>query len=65
MLNINSDRNSQTAFDELSIVKTRIENGERFEDLVLEVSEDEGTKEIKGDLVLLMGLFYHLNLIYH
>ncbi len=50
MLNINSDRNSQTAFDELSIVKTRIENGERFEDLVLEVSEDEGTKEIKGDL---------------
>ena len=50
MLNINSDRNSQTAFDELSIVKTRIENGERFEDLVLEVSEDEGTKEIEGDL---------------
>ena len=50
MLNINSDRNSQTAFDELNNVKTRIENGERFEDLVLEVSEDEGTKEIKGDL---------------
>ena len=50
MLNINSDRNSQTAFDELNNVKTRIENGERFEDLVLEVSEDEGTKEIEGDL---------------
>ena len=50
MLNVNSDRNSQTAFDELNNVKTRIENGERFEDLVLEVSEDEGTKEIKGDL---------------
>ncbi len=50
MLNVNSDRNSQTAFDELNYIKTRIENGERFEDLVLEVSEDEGTKEIKGDL---------------
>jgi peptidyl-prolyl cis-trans isomerase D len=55
MLNINSDRNSQTAFDELNNVKTRIENGERFEDLVLEVSEDEGTKEIKGDLGITDG----------
>ena len=55
MLNVNSDRNSQTAFDELNNVKTRIENGERFEDLVLEVSEDEGTKEIKGDLGITDG----------
>lgn len=50
MLNINTDRNSKTALDELNNVKTRIDNGERFEDLVLEVSEDEGTKELKGDL---------------
>lgn len=50
MLNVTEDRDSETASSELTQVKSRLANGETFEDLVTEVSEDAGTKEIGGDL---------------
>ena len=50
MLNVTEDRDSETASLELTQVKNRLINGEKFEDLVTEVSEDAGTKETGGDL---------------
>ena len=50
MLNLDADRNLQQAKSVLTTVKDRIDSGELFEDLVKEISEDEGTKELKGSL---------------
>ena len=50
MLNINDERNVQQATDILQEVKQRLNNGEKFSDLVLEISEDEGTKNLNGSL---------------
>ena len=50
MLNIIDERNVQQATDVLQEVKQRLNNGEKFSDLVLEISEDEGTKNLNGSL---------------
>tara|TARA_Y100000748_G_scaffold301499_1_gene301830 strand:- start:158 stop:1381 length:1224 start_codon:yes stop_codon:yes gene_type:complete len=50
MLNIDSDRTKQDAFTLLETVKSRLSAGEDFSSLVLEISEDEGTKGSGGDL---------------
>ena len=42
MLNLDADRNLQQAKSVLTTVKDRIDRGELFEDLVKEISEDEG-----------------------
>jgi peptidyl-prolyl cis-trans isomerase D len=55
MLNINDERNVQQASDELQEVKQRLNNGEKFSDLVLEISEDEGTKNLNGSLGITDG----------
>ena len=50
MLNINNERDESSAVQSLNDLKKRFENGESFEDLVVEYSEDEGTKSSSGDL---------------
>ena len=55
MLNINDERNVQQATDVLQEVKQRLNNGEKFSDLVLEISEDEGTKNLNGSLGITDG----------
>ena len=55
MLNINDERNVQQATDVLQEVKQRLNNGEKFSDLVLEISEDEGTKNLNGSLGIADG----------
>ena len=55
MLNINDERNVQQATDILQEVKQRLNNGEKFSDLVLEISEDEGTKNLNGSLGITDG----------
>ena len=55
MLNITETRDSSAASAELSLIKDRINQGEAFEGLVLEVSEDGGTKDIEGSLGITDG----------
>ena len=55
MLNINDERNVQQASDILQEAKQRLNNGEKFLDLVLEISEDEGTKNLNGSLGITDG----------
>ena len=55
MLNITETRDSSAASAELTLIKDRINQGEAFEDLVLEVSEDGGTKDIEGSLGITDG----------
>ena len=55
MLNINDERNVQQASDVLQEVKQRLNKGEKFSDLVLEISEDEGTKNLNGSLGITDG----------
>ena len=55
MLNINDERNVQQANDALQEVTQRLNNGEKFSDLVLEISEDEGTKNLNGSLGITDG----------
>ena len=55
MLNINDERNAQQAKDALQEVMQRLNNGEKFLDLVLEISEDEGTKNLNGSLGITDG----------
>jgi len=50
MLNINSDRNKQDAIAVLETTKSRLAEGEDFRALVVEISEDEGTKDSGGSL---------------
>ena len=50
MLNIDQDRSLEEALLILAEVKQKIDSGTAFEDLVTEVSEDEGTKEMGGSL---------------
>ena len=50
MLNITDNRNIETALEELNSIKKRISNGEEFINLVSEMSEDEGTKNLGGSL---------------
>ena len=50
MLNIDQDRSLEEALLTLAEVKQKIDSGTAFEDLVTEVSEDEGTKEMGGSL---------------
>ena len=50
MLNINSDRNKQDAIAVLETTKSRLAEGEDFRALVVEMSEDEGTKDSGGNL---------------
>ena len=50
MLNIDQDRSLEEALLSLAEVKQKIDSGTAFEDLVTEVSEDEGTKEMGGSL---------------
>ena len=50
MLNINSDRNKQDAIAVLETTKSRLAEGEDFRALVVEISEDEGTKDSGGNL---------------
>ncbi len=55
MLNITDTRDSFAASAELISIKDRLNQGEAFEDLVLEVSEDGGTKDIEGSLGITDG----------
>ena len=55
MLNVNDERNAQQANDALQEVTQRLNNGEKFLDLVLEISEDEGTKNLNGSLGITDG----------
>ena len=55
MLNINDARDLTEASNNLDTVKKRIQEGETFESLVLEISEDEGTINTNGDLGITDG----------
>ncbi|URQ68745.1 SurA N-terminal domain-containing protein [SAR86 cluster bacterium] len=55
MLNITETRDSSDALAELTLIKDRLNQGEAFEDLVVEVSEDGGTKDIEGSLGITDG----------
>ncbi len=55
MLNITDTRDSSAASAELISIKDRLNQGEAFEDLVVEVSEDGGTKDIDGSLGITDG----------
>ena len=55
MLNINDARDLTEASNNLETVKKRIQEGETFESLVLEISEDEGTINTNGDLGITDG----------
>ena len=55
MLNINQERTSDEAILALNTIKERIDSGIAFEDMVTEISEDEGTKEIGGSLGITDG----------
>ena len=50
MLNLDQDRSLEEALLTLTEVKQKIDSGIAFEDLVTQISEDEGTKEIGGSL---------------
>ena len=50
MLNIDSDRNKGDAIKVLETTRNRLSAGEDFSALVLEISEDEGTKDSGGSL---------------
>ena len=55
MLNITDTRDSSAASAELILIKDRLNQGEVFEELVIEVSEDSGTKDIGGSLGITDG----------
>ena len=55
MLNITETRDSSAASAELILIKDRLNQGEAFEELVVEVSEDGGTKDIEGSLGITDG----------
>ena len=55
MLNITDARDSASASAELIVIKDRLNQGEAFEELVVEVSEDGGTKDIEGSLGITDG----------
>ena len=50
MLNIDSDRTKEQAISVLEETKARLAKGEDFSSLVLEISDDTGTKESGGSL---------------
>ena len=50
MLNINSDRTKGDAIKVLEAARSRLSAGENFATLVVEISEDEGTKDSGGSL---------------
>ena len=50
MLDISSQKNKSEAFLLIDEIKKKLQQGNKFEDLVLEYSEDEGTKNIGGAL---------------
>ena len=55
MLNITDTRDSSAASAELIFIKDRLNQGEAFEELVVAVSEDGGTKDIEGSLGITDG----------
>jgi len=55
MLNITDSRDFSAASAELILIKDRLDQGEVFEKLVAEVSEDGGTKDIEGSLGITDG----------
>ena len=55
MINIDQDRTLEEATLALINAKKKIDSGTDFEDLVIEISEDEGTKEIGGSLGITDG----------
>ena len=50
MVNIDSDRTKEEAIEILENTKNRLSKGEDFNSLVLEISDDEGTKDSEGSL---------------
>ena len=50
MLNISDSRDLDAAKKEIEVIKSRLTDGDSFESLVLELSEDEGTKNNQGSL---------------
>jgi len=57
MLDIDSDRTKQDAIKVLETTKNRLSEGEDFSALVLEISEDEGTKDSGGNLGVTDGTY--------
>ena len=55
MLNVDENRDSMEAQRLLIEINNRLSDGENFSDLVLEISEDEGTKSTKGSLGITDG----------
>ena len=55
MVNIDSNRTKKEAIEVLEDTKERLLEGEDFKTLVLEISEDEGTKESDGSLGITDG----------
>ncbi len=55
MINIDQDKTLEEATVALINAKKKIDSGTDFEDLVIEISEDEGTKEIGGSLGITDG----------
>ena len=53
LLQVNASRTEATARAELATLKTRIANGERFDDIARKVSEDPGSAKSGGDLGLI------------
>jgi peptidyl-prolyl cis-trans isomerase D len=52
LLQVNASRTEEAATQELAAIKTRIANGEKFEDVARKVSEDPGSSKSGGDLGL-------------
>ena len=50
MLNTSDSRDLDAARKEIEVIKSRLTDGDSFETLVLELSEDEGTKNNQGSL---------------
>ena len=57
MLDIDSDRTKQDAIKVLENTKNRLSEGEDFSALVLEISEDEGTRDSGGNLGVTDGTY--------
>jgi peptidyl-prolyl cis-trans isomerase D len=52
LIKISDERNEAAALEQITAIQQRLANGEKFEDLAKELSEDEGSAQNGGDLGL-------------